>query len=127
MTDREQLAERMAAIDAPWLAWAVHTRDAGLVSELLEPLSRQELYALAVALASQVPRPRTRPDDGEVDEVAVERAADLSNPSPGPLTRAERAEAIRLMVSRRVPYLQIVRRFQVNHRVIAALCEGEAS
>lgn len=58
MTD---LAEVMAAIDAPWLAWAVHTADAPLVAELLEPLTRQELYALAVALASQVPRPRTPP------------------------------------------------------------------
>jgi hypothetical protein len=127
MTDLEQLAERMAAIDAPWLAWAVHTRNPAVVSGILCPLTVQELYALAVALASQIPQPRTRPDDGVVDEVVVERAADLAHPLEGPLTRAERAEAIRLMVSRRVPFKRIVQRFQVNHRVIAALCEGEAS
>lgn len=127
MTDLDELAQRMAGIDAPWLAWAVHARDAALVAELLEPLTRQELYALAVALASQVPRPLTRPDDGEVDEVAVDRAADLANPRPGPLTRAERHAAIRLMVVRGVPWKQIVQRFGVNHAVIARLVEREGA
>lgn len=113
MTDPDALAELHATTTAPWLAWAVHTRDAALVAELLEPLDRQGLYALAVALASQVPRPRTRPDDGVVDEVAVERAADLFE-RVGPLTRAERAAAVRLMSARGIPNKHIMSRLGVS-------------
>lgn len=115
MTDLDQLAERHAVITAPWLVWGVYTGDADLIAEELEPLTRQDLLALAVVLASQVPQPRTRPDDGVVDEVAVERAA---AGKVGPLTRAERAAAIRLMAARRVPIRQIQEALHVNHRTV---------
>jgi hypothetical protein len=111
----DHLAEHLAVSTAPWLTWAVHTRDPGLVAELLDSLTHQDLLALAVTLASQVPQPRTRPDDGVVDEVAVMRAAEGH---VGPLTRAERAAAIRLMVKRGVPEKRIERGLHVSFRTI---------
>lgn len=119
MTDRDELAEFHATCTAPWLAWAVQVEASpGMVAELLEPLDRQSLYALAVALASQVPRPRSRPDDGVVDEVAVERAA---AGHVGPLTPAEREAAVRLMFVRRVPMAEIQRRLRLSGKTVGRL------
>lgn len=95
--DLEELAEAVASNIAPPLAFAVHQGDAAAIGEILTGLGVQELYALAVVLAAQVPQPRTRPNDGVLDEVAVHRAA---TEEPGPLTREERAEAVRLMAKR---------------------------
>lgn len=107
----DHLAEVLASNTAPWLAWAVHHRDKRLIDELVEPFDFQQLRALVVVLASQVPQPRTRPNDGIVDEVAVRRAADGD---VGPLTREERAEAIRLMHRRGEPIREILRRLHVT-------------
>lgn len=93
----EELAEAVASNIVPSLAFAVHQGDAAAIGHILTGLTVQELYALAVVLAAQVPQPRTRPNDGVIDEVAVHRAA---TEQPGPLTRAERAEAVRLMARR---------------------------
>lgn len=109
--ERDHLAELLAVSAVPWLAWAVHQRDAALVAELLEPMDRQQLLALIVVLGSRVPYPRTRPDDGIVDEVAVRRAADGE---VGPLTRAERVEAIRLMRRRGFSFPAIEERLHVS-------------
>lgn len=119
---RDELAEQLAVSTAPWLAWAVHTRDAGLVAELLDSLTHQDLLALAVTMASQIPQPRTRPDDGVVDEVAVMRAAEGH---VGPLTRAERAAAIRLMTKRKVPEKEIERRLHVSYKSIQRALEQD--
>jgi len=92
----EQLAQSLAVTVAPSLALAVHCGNAREIARLLTPLSRQELLALAVVLASQVPQPRTRPDDGVIDEVAIRRAI---NGEQVPLTPAERARAVRIMAA----------------------------
>ncbi|MBA9003686.1 hypothetical protein [Thermomonospora cellulosilytica] len=115
---REELAEFHAGYTAPWLAWAVYQRDPALVAELLEPLDVQSLRALAVVLASQIPRPRTRPDDGVVDEIAVRRAADGD---VGPLTRAERAAAVRLMHRRGASWTEIETTLRVSGATISRL------
>jgi len=91
----DDLAAWHASYTAPYLAWAVAHHDRELIAELLEPLDIINLRALAVVLAAQVPRPNTRPDDGVIDEVAVRRAA--AGEHRGPLTRAERIAAVRLM------------------------------
>jgi hypothetical protein len=91
----EELAQSYAVTVAPALAVAVHERDAGRVNALLAPLDRQQLLTLSVVLASQVGHPRTRPDDGVIDEVAVRRA--VNGEQTAPLTRAERTEAVRIL------------------------------
>lgn len=116
--EKEELAARLAVTTATWLGWAVHTNDADLVRELLEPLTHQELLALAVTMGSQIPQPRTRPDDGIVDEVAVVRAAEGHLQ---PLTRAERAAAIRLMTKRGVPSKHIEQRLHVSFKTIQSV------
>lgn len=109
--EREELAQCLAGSVAPHLATAVHDGDAAKVAELLRPLDRQQLLALAVVLASRVPQPRTRPDDGHVDEIAVRRAI---NGEAIALTRAEREEAVRVMAASGAAVNTIGRRLHMS-------------
>lgn len=109
--DLEELAEAVASTIAPVLAFAVHRNDAAAVGQILTSLGTQELYALAVVLAAQVPQPRTRPNDGVIDEVAVQRAV---SDEPGPLTRDERAEAVRVMAKRGATVSTIATHLHMN-------------
>lgn len=93
--DGEHLAEIIASTIAPWVTYAVHTRDQKMVADLLTSLTIRELWALVVVLADRCPRPLMRPDDGVIDEIAVARAA---AGEPVPLTGAERVEAARLLI-----------------------------
>lgn len=113
MTDQahEELAEAVAITLVPALTYAVHEHDAAAVGDILTGLSVQELYALAVVLASRVPQPRTRPNDGVIDEVAVQRAV---SGEPGPLTRDERAEAVRAMAARGAGVSAIATRLRMS-------------
>lgn len=95
--DRDALAQRYGATIAHRLRWAVHKSNAAEVAALIEPLDGQQLRTLAVVLASQASRPRSRPDDGEVDEVAIDRAIDGQHVE---LTPAEKRAAVQLMRSR---------------------------
>lgn len=90
----DELGDYMADIVAPQVAAAVAREDAAAIDELITGLSRQELFALVVVLADQRPRPRLRPEDGDIDEVAVRRAA---AGYPVLLTRTERDLAVHLM------------------------------
>lgn len=120
----EQLAQSLAVTVAPNLALAVHCGNASEIARLLTPLSRQELLALAVVLASQVPQPRTRPDDGVVDDVAVRRAI---NGEQIPLTRTERAHAVQLMADAGAAPGTIARQLHMSkHRVEQILQQGAA-
>lgn len=96
---RDALAELMASSVAPHLTYAVHRKDAGKVEQLLVPLDWQELAALVVALADRCPYPLQRPDDGVIDEIAVERAC---KGEPIVLTGAERLAAGRILARRGV-------------------------
>lgn len=115
----DDLAAWHASYTAPYLAWAVACHDRELIAELLEPLDIISLRALAVVLASLVPRPGTRPDDGVVDEVAVRRAA--AGEHRGPLTRAERIAAVRLMHQQGVRRDLISRRLGVSWATIGRI------
>jgi DNA-binding NarL/FixJ family response regulator len=124
VAERETLAQTYAVSTAPWLAFAVHQRDADQIAELLQPLGVQELRALAVVLASQLPRPRTRPDDGVIDEVAVQRAAAGEEMS---LSKPEKAAAAQLMASRGLNQSEIARRLHTSHTTIHHLLKGAAA
>lgn len=109
---REVLAQHTAATTAPHLAFAVQRRDGDLVAQILQSLNLQELHALVVVLADQAPASRSRPEDGLVDEIAVERAA---KGDPIPLTRVERDAAIRRMHARGVSLRQTASHFHVSY------------
>lgn len=94
--ERENLADLMASAVAPHLTHAVHLEDAERIADLLIPLDWQELVALAVVLAKQNPRPLMRPNDGVVDDIAVERAC---NGEPIPLNGPERIAAGRILAA----------------------------
>ena len=123
LADLDDLADWHASYTAPYLAWAVACHDRELIAELLEPLDIINLRALAVVLAAQVPRPRTRPDDGVVDEVAVRRAA--AGEHRGPLTRAERIAAVRLMHQQGARRDLISRRLGVSWATISRILGPE--
>jgi hypothetical protein len=95
--EREHMAQVLASTTVPWLTYAVHTRNRQMVADVLTDLDRQELMALAVVLAARCPRPLMRPDDGEVDEIAVARAC---SGEPVPLSARERLEAVRVLMAR---------------------------
>lgn len=116
--EREELGETLASIVVPWLTYGVHHGDEQLVAEQLLPLDRQELMALAVVLASRCRYPLMRPDDGIVDDVAVERA---STGEPMPLTSAERFAAARLLASRGIGPVEAGRRLGVDRTSVRDL------
>ena len=120
---REVLAQRMARTTAPHLAVAVRQGDAALIEELLTPLTMQDLYTLAVVLAEQAPTPRRRPEDGEFDEIAVQRAA---GGDVVPLTQAERAAAIRLMGRRGIGRDRIAKQFRMGEQTVRKILTDPA-
>lgn len=115
LLDREALAQQMATTTAQHLAFAVQQRDPTMVEQLLLPLSRQELITLAVVLADQAPPARSRPEDGLIDDIAVERAAKGERI---PLTKAERDRAIRRMARRGVTYQVMAAHFGVSTKTV---------
>lgn len=111
VADRETLAQQMASTTAQHLTFAVQQRDPAMVEQLLLPLSRQELITLAVVLADHAPAARSRPEDGLIDDIAVQRAAAGERV---PLTKAERDRAIRRMDRRGVALRVIAEQFGVS-------------
>ena len=108
---REHLAQVLASTTVPWLTYAVHTRDARMVRDLLTGLDRQGLYGLAVVLASRCAKPLMRPDDGVIDEVAVARAC---AGEPVPLSGPERVAAAHKLADRGVSVTSIGRLLRVS-------------
>lgn len=92
----EQLVRDMGQV-ADGLVYYVHHRHEPGCHALLEALDTQQLHALAVALADKVPPPSARPDDGIVDEVAVDRFIDGERVS---LTSTERDAVVPAMLNR---------------------------
>lgn len=125
---REHLAQTLHATTAPHLVFAVDQRDTALVASLLTGLNWQQLAALCVVLAEQVPLPLSRPDDGIFDEIAVERAV---AGDPVPLTTQERAAACRLMALRGDALGAIARTFRMGVEAVKAAialqitCDGQ--
>lgn len=120
VAELESLAQSYAVTLAPHLAFAVHQGDATQVAELLQPLDVVQLRTLAVVLAEQIPRPRSRPEDGVVDEIAVARAAEGEQV---PLTRAERVAALQLMRLRGHTRAEISRRLRMSGATVKKLLE----
>ncbi|WP_157254833.1 hypothetical protein [Nonomuraea typhae] len=93
--DLEELIARMAP-PADALTWFVHTYQPAAVHRLLAGLNVLELRALAVVLA-KLRRPRwSLPEDGIVDELAVEIAARGEQVA---LTKTERRRAAERIVA----------------------------
>lgn len=109
--EKENLAEVLADSTVPWLTYAVHMRDEQMVYNILAGLDHQELLGLAVVLAARCPRPLMRPDDGDVDEVAVERAC---AGEPIPLTRLERVEAVRRLAGQGLGRREVSSRLRIQ-------------
>lgn len=93
VAQKEHLAQRYGSRLAPWLRFAVQQRDADLVEELIGGLDRQQLLVLAVVLAADG-EPASRPDDGVIDEVAIQRVV---GGEFVPLSPTEQAVAAKLM------------------------------
>lgn len=119
----EELAQAYAVTIAPRLAFAVHTKNATAVADLLESLDGIRLRALAVVLASHIPQPRTRPNDGVVDEVAVARAVAGEDI---PLSRPEREEVVRRLVARDTTFTEIGRRLHMSTASVRKVLEEAA-
>lgn len=119
----EELAQAYAVTIAPRLAFAVSNKDAPAVADLLEDLNGIQLRALAVVLASQIPQPRTRPNDGVVDEVAIAR---MAAGEEEPLSRPERAELVRLLASQGVTWTEIARRLHMSTTSVRKILEEAA-
>ena len=125
---REHLAQVLASTTVPWLTYAVHTRDARMVHDLLIGLDHQELFGLAVVLASRCPKPLMRPDDGVIDEVAVARAC---AGEPVPLSGPERVAAAHMLAGKGVPVTSIGRLLRVSdmtaRRLLALAAEQDVA
>ena len=119
---REHLAQVLASTTVPWLAYAVHTRDAPMVRDLLVGLDRQELFGLAVVLASRCAKPLMRSDDGVIDEVAVARAC---AGEPVPLSAPERGAAAHELAARGVSYASIGKLLHVSDVTARRLLEQD--
>ncbi len=117
--ERDDLAEYMAEVVAPQLAWARKRRDAEEIAALLTPLSYQELYALCLVQSEHWPLPPTpliRADDGNVDDIAVARCA---GGEVLPLTIVERNMVIRLMRKRGKKLREIAEHLGTTINVVA--------
>lgn len=102
----------------PLLVVAVHQRDKGKVADLIGDLGRDELLALAVALAELNPDPRNRLDDGVVDMIAVQRAMDGHLV---PLTRREKSVVAHKMRARGDTIVEIGRTLGVTDKTVRVL------
>lgn len=111
VAELEHLAQTYGSTIAPWLAFGVQHAYKGMVADLIGGLGVQELRALCVVLAEAYPQPHARPDDGIVDQVAVERAA--AGEQVPPLSESERLAVMRLMSSRGVAARVIAQRLHV--------------
>lgn len=120
VADRETLAQQIAHTTAQHLAFAVRQRDRDLIEQLLLPLSRQELWTLAVVQADQAAPPLSRPEDGLIDDIAVERAAKGERL---PLTKFERDQAIRKMARRGAARHVIAEHFRVSTKTVQRALE----
>lgn len=109
--ERELLAAQLASHTAPMLTYAVAAGDKHLVSQTLTGLDEQDLTALCIVLAAEHPAPLTRPADGIVDKVAVDR---FVGGEIVPLSRPEKVLAAHLLFGRDVVVLQIARRLMVS-------------
>jgi hypothetical protein len=96
VAEREHLAQQYASRLAPWLRFAVHQGDADLIEDLIGGLDRQQLLALAVVLAADG-EAASRPDDGLVDEVAIQR---VTGGEFVPLSPREQVVAAKLLKRR---------------------------
>ena len=102
------------------LTWYVHRGDGDTALRLLERLSPLGLQALVIALAA-ARKPRwVLKDDGDVDEVAVRRAA---AGEPIQLTRGERAAAARRIVAAGGGPSQLAARLHLNGTTARLLYE----
>jgi hypothetical protein len=109
--EKESLAEILADSTVPWLTYAVHMGDAEMVAEHIEDLDQQQLLALAVVLAARCPQPLIRPNDGHVDDIAVERACAGEKV---PLNRLERLAAVAVLLEWRLSHNEIGRRLHLS-------------
>jgi hypothetical protein len=117
---RDELAETLAVIDVPWITWAVHNRDSEVIADRLVPMTRQELMAMVIVLASRCRYPMVRPDDGIVDDIAIERAC---KGEPMPLTSAERLEAARLLLAQGIGPTEGAERLGLDHTTVWEMYE----
>lgn len=109
--DRDLLAGQLASYTAPMLTYAVAAGDGRMVSQILRGLDGQGLAALCIVLASEHPAPLTRPDDGIVDGVAVER---FVSGQIVPLSKPEKTLAAHRLAALGVNPLQTARRLMVS-------------
>lgn len=116
----ERLAQVLACSTVPRLTYAVHTRNARTIHALLTDLTTQELYGLAVVLASRIGSPLQRPDDGVIDHIAIERAC---AGHPEPLTTTERHTAAHKLTSRGVAPTAIASLLHVSETTIKRLLQ----
>ncbi|MFC6883471.1 hypothetical protein [Actinomadura yumaensis] len=114
--ERERIARRLNARTADPLIFAVQHRAADTVSKLITDLTEQEKNALLVVLADRCPLPRERPDDGLIDEVAVQRFLDGD---PVPLSGPELGAAIRALKQQGHSAYAITHDFNVPWRTVA--------
>ncbi|MET8140016.1 hypothetical protein ABZU32_06875 [Sphaerisporangium sp. NPDC005288] len=98
----------------------MHDRQAVAIERLLTPLSVLELRALAVVLASLRRPQRTLPEDGIVDEIAVELAARGERVM---LTKAERQAAAAQIVAWGHGPSEVAARLHVSGRTARTLYE----
>ncbi|MBB2742884.1 UNVERIFIED_ORG: DNA-binding CsgD family transcriptional regulator [Microbispora rosea subsp. rosea] len=115
--NREALVSAMQPI-ADDLVRYVHEYRPTAVEQLLTPLGVVELRALAVVLASRRRPKRTLPEDGLVDELAVELAARGEQVT---LTKTERELAAAQIVAWGHGPAEIAARLHINGTLAKAL------
>lgn len=114
----DAMADYLADIVAPELAAAVARRDRQAVDRIIKGLSAQETYGLLVVQADRTPRPALRPEDGEIDDVAIQRAADGY---PVLLTRTERVLAVHYMHRRGLGHTPIMQRLRLSGTTVKTI------
>jgi hypothetical protein len=114
----DDLADYLADIIAPELAAAVARRDREAIDRVIGGLTAQEIYGLLIVQADRTPRPALRPEDGEIDDVAIQRAADGY---PVLLTRTERDLAVHYMHQRGLGHTPIMARLRLSGSTVKAI------
>ena len=90
MTDLAEAIQPAAAA----LACAVDAHDAEAVAEVLEPLDRQQLYALAVVLAAHIDIEQPMHLRAGLCDRAIRMAADAFQVAPGDVLSADRTRDV---------------------------------